>query len=765
MAMLTQLGRWLDVRPGEGRLFGMSTVGAFLVISFVVASRAVRDAFFLDEFSVEAFPYITIAVALIALPTIGVFSRFLARRDPSTVYRTLLLVLIAGLVALQYFTELRPPEDQFGVQVATVAFYLWTAIGTLLLTSGFWIVTADHYALRDAKRLFGMVSGGGTLGAMLTGLALEPLAGRFGNSALVVLLTGTLVLLWIQQWMLPPSPESSTDGLDGEASLRDSLGLVVSTPHLRTIAAIVAVATLASFMVDYQFKGAAAARFAQDEDLAGFFGKFYGITGVLALLLQVLAASRLLSAAGVAVTLSVLPAVLVFGSTFFLFVPTLAVATSVRGADNALRRSLHRTVIEYLYVPIPSSVRRRTKTFIDSSVDSAAEGLSALIVAVLIAVGLDARGMSLLIIAFAVTLIVLARSMGRRYFETLRERLQDAGEGFEEDGSLTQFVAGEATVTMTTFDIDDLLSRSGLPVVDSPGTGRDAPGPDRVPEMFPSAPGEGLEHPDPAVVAAALSARSRWDGEDVPALTRLLARDALSRQAVQALVSVGAAAAGPLGEILRDEEADFVVRRRTPRALAGIDTVEADEALLDGLFARRFEVRYRSGVALARRRKQGYAQASGFAGTVWRAIRGELGRERPIWELQRLLDDRPTADDLVTDRVYGRGELSLEHTFRLLSLVLDSDAIRTAFHGVLLGDHALKSLSLEYLEQTLPADVRDRLWPFIGDISDFQRRQQIRPMDEVVADLLKTGATLFGGELERERVREALRDSADPEKA
>ena len=56
--------------------------------------------------------------------------------------------------------------------LSTVAFYVFTALGPLLLTSGLWVVTSERFALRDAKRLFGMIGAGGTLGAMLAGISL-----------------------------------------------------------------------------------------------------------------------------------------------------------------------------------------------------------------------------------------------------------------------------------------------------------------------------------------------------------------------------------------------------------------------------------------------------------------------------------------------------------------------------------------------------------------------------------------------------------------
>ena len=58
--------------------------------------------------------------------------------------------------------------------------------------------------------------------------------------------------------------------------------------------------------------------------------------------------------------------------------------------------------------------------------------------------------------------------------------------------------------------------------------------------------------------------------------------------------------------------------------------------------------------------------------------------------------------------------------------------------------------------------MKQRLWPFIGDLSDYQERQAIRPLDDVVADLVRTGATLFGGTEQREALRRYLDESHGP---
>ncbi len=767
MSPLLALARWLDIRPHQHRKFTVSALGAFLVMAFSIAARSLREAFFIDEFSIESLPYVIIVTALLSLPLVGAFSRLMTRQEPETVYQMLISILIGGLFVLWALTSLSASDAVDGA--TTVAFYVFTALGTLLLTSGFWVVTSEQFALRDAKLLFGMIGAGGTLGAMVAGLSLGPV-GRtleslssspgMGNSGLVLSLIAALGALLLLLRLLPePTVDSAPRDVDSPA-VAESLALVVRTPHLRTMALIVAVATFASGLIDYQFKEAAAAAYPDDTDFAAFLGTFYGISGVAALAIQMLVASRLLSSAGIGVSLAVLPIALLTGSAALFWLPGLVTATVVRGTDNTLRRSVHRSVLEYLYVPVPASQRRRTKTFVDSFVDSAAEGTAAAVVfAWVVFAGLPSRGLAAVVAITAGLFLLLARAMGAEYFRTLLDRLQEGQEGIEDALVQTQFAGGEMTMTVTQFDFNAALTQSGLTL---PEATKRTPG--QASEQSAATTLHCITEGDPETISATLDGADDWTVEHVDALTRLLARDAFYRRAGSILIRLADQAVDSLAATMMEPSADFVIRRRIPRVLSGIKLARADDALLDGLAGDRFEIRYRSGVALAQRRKKARAIAErDVEDRVWGAVRTEVGRDQPIWELQRLLDDRPTADDFISDRVYGRGELSLEHTFRLLSLVLEPAPIRTAFHGIVLDDDKLKSISLEYLEQVLPPDIRVRLWPFIGDLSEHQRRRSERSLDDVVAELLHTDSTLFGDEAARERLRQALEQDEPPD--
>ena len=286
------------------------------------------------------------------------------------------------------------------------------------------------------------------------------------------------------------------------------------------------------------------------------------------------------------------------------------------------------------------------------------------------------------------------------------------------------------------------------------------PAPQPLNEPSPDDPRVRLHSPEDEVVLQALDETQSWRAEDMPRLTRLLARDALYRPLVGKLVELGALAVPQLIATLQDENADFVIRRRIPAVLARTGGPEADEALLHGLVVKRFEIRYRAAIALVRRRRHGLPMAERpWSPRVWHAIRLEVTRDRPLWELQKLLDDiEPDADDLVVQRIGVRGELSLEHTFRMLSLVLNPEEVKAAFQGILSPDENLKSLALEYLEHVLPPAIRERLWLFIGDVSEYRKARELRSLDEVVNDLMSSRATLFTGEQTRAALKRILEE-------
>jgi hypothetical protein len=310
---------------------------------------------------------------------------------------------------------------------------------------------------------------------------------------------------------------------------------------------------------------------------------------------------------------------------------------------------MYRSALEVVYVPVPSLLRRKTKTFIDSVVDSLGEGLGAGLVFLWVtALALPPRFLSLFIIAASFGLIGLSRRMGRQYFSTVAEQLQVSGERAETAAIGARLDSRDLlSGTFTRIDIRSLIDEAGGPSAAEAAS--DAAAEHEEPDADVTL--ARLNSGEIAVVARTLDNTTEWHESHLPTLCRLLARDPLVDRAVVALLTAGDPAIPHLAGLLTDDATDFVIRRRIPRVLARMRGPEAEDALLDALAANRFEVRYRAAIALTHRREYGHPKSERDEDSmIWAAIRSELGKSQPVWEMQKLLDEEPD-DGLVVKRV------------------------------------------------------------------------------------------------------------------
>jgi hypothetical protein len=76
----------------------------------------------------------------------------------------------------------------------------------------------------------------------------------------------------------------------------------------------------------------------------------------------------------------------------------------------------------------------------------------------------------------------------------------------------------------------------------------------------------------------------------------------------------------------------------------------------------------------------------------------------------------------------------MEHVFNILALHLDPEALRTAFNALHTEDPQLRGTALEYLDTVFPAEVRDLVWPFLGEARPMRAA---RPAQEILADIVR----------------------------
>jgi hypothetical protein len=94
--------------------------------------------------------------------------------------------------------------------------------------------------------------------------------------------------------------------------------------------------------------------------------------------------------------------------------------------------------------------------------------------------------------------------------------------------------------------------------------------------------------------------------------------------------------------------------------------------------------------------------------------------------------DAASLEPFVAGLLEDRVDRSLEHVFRVLSLVFEREPLRLAFRALHHEDSKYRGTALEYLDSVLPSEIRDMIWPYLGAAAPLP---VARPAHELLADL------------------------------
>jgi len=274
-----------------------------------------------------------------------------------------------GLVAFYLLLVLAP--ERAG-QTSGQVFYVWFSVFNLFAVMLFWALMADRFTLEQAKRLFGAIAVGGTLGAIFGPWLASQLAKPFGTLSLLLVAAGFLVLaLGAAAWFARLRPEEghapAEDSVIG-GSAWEGLQAVVRSPYLLAICGYVLIlAVMATFLYFTRLQMVAA--LGTDIDMrTTMFARIDMITQVATLLLQALVTGHLMKRLGVPVTLALLPVTAMLGFIGLAIVGSIAALIAFEATFRAVQRGIMRPSRETLFTVVPRTDRYKSKAFIDTFV-------------------------------------------------------------------------------------------------------------------------------------------------------------------------------------------------------------------------------------------------------------------------------------------------------------------------------------------------------------------------------------------------------------
>lgn len=539
----------------------LGTVLLAITSSYTLVKIA-RDALFLSRLPASSLPIVYLMVGVLTLVVTWIFGRATQRLAP---LKTLTATALASALVLVGFGIAFHSQRSW----LPMAFYVWVNIYGLILTSQFWVFTNSMSDPREAKRIFGIVGGGGILGGLLGGCAAAGFGQRVPLAWLTFVAAGLLVamvvaiLLAVRRGSMQ-KPEDLVDETEPRVPL-------MSLPYVRWLTLATLCSVVVTGLLDYQFKVVVQAIHPDAPGLASFFGRFFVVMNVAALALQLLGTRWLLHRLGAGPAAAVLPLGIAAGSAATLAAPGFVTVLGTRLWDQVLRFSLNKATTELFYFPLGPNLRRRAKAFIEAGIERFGDALAGLLI-LAAAMFFDTRPITLSAIVLVLVTFWLIAWMNLRlgYVRELARSLRrmnasSGGEVSLRERSVLKELAralGSPYERVVLQAVELLLQENAAKLIES-----------RLPKL--------LEHPSPQVRARALElAGSNVSPEMRDALAALLRdRDPMVRlKALRARCALGEGRSlEPLDEFLdstdpglRATALSCLVEHATPGNLARV---------------------------------------------------------------------------------------------------------------------------------------------------------------------------------------------------
>jgi len=417
------LKKLFNINPGEGLPTLILFIYYFGFVAIVITGSAARDAYFLNMVDRDYLPLMFLAVAIVLTLVIEIYSRLSKNRDLIQTTTISGLVFAFSLVFIQNQLE--------GWVIPFL--YVWMEVITVITITQFWILAADVFNPRQAKRLFGLLGAGGALAAIIIGSSIKYYVSLFGSENLLFATIGFLGIVILMANLIRPYRNTNELKIHSTKKDKKQQSDKLFTPYLKSLAVIIGLAAIVSRIIDYQFKMTAVAVFPLQDDLVNFFGKYYAITGIATMIIQLFITSRLLSRFGVLIAILILPISLMIGSLGFFLSPILAAVFLSKFSDQVFKFTVHNASIQLFWIPVKNTIKTKLKPIIEGSIRAGLEGVSGVLIFIVVTIfNTPIHYLSLSIVLISIYWIKKSFPLKELYVDALQSAIEKRQLNFEE---------------------------------------------------------------------------------------------------------------------------------------------------------------------------------------------------------------------------------------------------------------------------------------------------------------------------------------------
>jgi AAA family ATP:ADP antiporter len=390
----------------------------FILMTAYFIMRPVRDAMASDWSDVEVSLLwsTTFFLSVIAVSIYGAAISYVRFR--------LLVPGVYAFFALSFFAFFFGSTFIADPVLIDKGFYVWLSVFSLFHLSVFWSFMSDLFSKEQAPRLFGFITTGASVGAILGPLVTALLVERIGTSSLM-LISATLLLIPIPiillLWRLKRTMLGNED-VGADLSTQQAIGrnpfagfsIFLKSPYLIGIGVFILLYVAIGSFVWFELKNLLEV-FTREERTQ--IWAYIDLTvNTLAILTAMFVTSRIATRFGMATTLALVPVLMAIGMLVVALSPIVPVVAGMWIARRAGNYAITRPGREMLFTIVDRETRFKAKPVIDIVLYRGGDMVSAWAFTLLTTVvGLGLGGVAVVGAVIAATWAFVGAYLGRSF--------------------------------------------------------------------------------------------------------------------------------------------------------------------------------------------------------------------------------------------------------------------------------------------------------------------------------------------------------------
>ncbi len=429
-AAIGSIARFLGLKPGEFFAVSWSFAYFFCIFSAYSMLRPIRDAMgIVSGVSTLAWLFTgTFTVMVFVAPIFGwIASRFPRKQFLPWVYYFFIANILIFYAVFTYAQNRELDQVWIGR-----SFYVWLSVFNLFVISIFWSFMADIYSREQSRRLFGVISAGGSTGGLvgpfITGTLVVPMG--FKNvlplSALL-LLAGVICIYRLRRWVRQHEDDAHSDTVESSKAIGggylEGIRLVIAKPYFRAIALALILANFVGVVAYFYLLELVSITFESTDGHTQVFSWIDFTINGFSFIGQLILVKHSVKKLGIGATLALLPIVSVIGFALLAIHPVFTVMAGLVIFRRSLAFGFSKPTNDMLYAVVTAEEKYKVKNFVETAIYRSGDAIAAWTI---VLSGIGISGIAVVCLPIAAIWTAIAFWLGRDYKR--RDKALSAGQ-------------------------------------------------------------------------------------------------------------------------------------------------------------------------------------------------------------------------------------------------------------------------------------------------------------------------------------------------